>query len=210
MKLIPLVLTLLSTSIATAMADICICSYFPPCFGSKTITDKDFKESFIFLAGTPYNELNGNVVCQGNPLAATQAPEKMCNRSATASINGEITLGGKFGKEQWASIGLSVRAGVSYTTACAAKINSWCQCCICVCYIPLKVTTAYGTCSATCYLPGDSTDDSYPCSKPIIDTANSYGWLQCTTTWDVKPVDGRDDCWNAMPNPCKTSCETGS
>lgn len=210
MKLIPLVLTLLSTSLATAMADICICSYLPPCLGEKEIIRAKPMKSNIFLAGTPYNELNGNVVCQGIPSTATKAPEKMCNRSASATINGQVTAGSNFGKKEWFNVGITVSAGVSYTTACAAKIDSWCQCCICVCYIPTTVTTAIGACSATCDDQSGETGESYPCSRPITDSATSYGWLQCTTTWDVNPVDGRDDCWNSMPNPCKTSCETGS
>ncbi len=58
MKFISPILMILSMPLASATADICICNYFPPCLGSQTITDKDFMDSFIFLAGTPYNELN--------------------------------------------------------------------------------------------------------------------------------------------------------
>lgn len=190
----------------TTEATSCVASYVPLAIGSQSITSISAVTSVIFLAGTPKIEKNADVVCINTPPVASKAPIKNCNVSVTSSLNGSVSLGGKFGAPEWGSIGLSVSAGVSYTTACAALIDSWCQCCICVCYIPKTITTAVGVCNATCYI---SDYISYPCPVSITDTATSYGWINCTTTWDADG-DGKDDCWNSMPKPCKTSCNTGS
>lgn len=203
MKFNPLGLLLAVVVIPIAEASSCVCSWFPLAVGTKTITGSTVVTSTVFLAGTPLSEMNGNVLCQGTPPAPTKPPTKVCNTSFTGSMSLSVSVGANFGLDEWLTLGLTTTAGVSYTTACNASINNWCECCICVCTVPKTVTTATGFCT------GSYVGTPYLCSSGITDTATAYGWMICTNTWDADR-DGKEDCWNRMPKPCKTSCNTGS
>lgn len=182
----------------------CMCRAFPPCFGTQSIASVVTVKGKT-LVGPAVHEINGEAPCLATSPWTAPAPSKQCARQATTSIAGSVRIGGKIAPGDWANVGIEVNGGFSQTSSCHAEIKGWCSCCTCACYLPRQNTVLTTVCSARCLFGSDTAAFGSQCIRVSRDIATSHGPLTCTTTWDADN-NGKDDCWERIPKPCRATC----